>query len=256
MLTRLLKCPNNFKSTPYLKSILDQDVKINSFAFNTGHVELSLFENNYNISVHSNKYHIYEFWRCLLNSPDSLLHSIEYLHENMNDRDVLFYKNNWNKTFKDPYDRAALFYLLNRYSQHGAFTRNAVDKNNLSYLNLRTFKKASHSIKELKLVYDQNDNYSDSFSHFGSDDLIMLPVGLYEQNFLKHKKLKTSDAYDFDHNELKKILLKKEQKIILIYKYNKLIDDLYKRKVYIDQFGLKTENPKKAEDVIITNFEL
>lgn len=256
MLTKLLKCPNNFVSANFLKSNIDKDMKINSFAFNSGHLELELLQSGHNITVYSNEYYIYEFWRCMINSPHHLLNKIKFMHDSVPMSLMLDHKNNWKRTIKEPYARAAIFYLLNRYSENGSFTRTRIAKENLSFLNLRVFENCIDDLNNIELVYDENDCFTNSFAHFSKDQILMVPAGRYEENLFKHKRVKTADSHDIDHMELKNLILNERQKIILIYKHNKFIENLYDHKIYIDKFGRRVDKLETAEDVIITNFDL
>jgi len=254
MLKNLLKCPNNFVSSTYLKNKLLDDDKINSFAFSTGHIELDLFQNNYDISVYSNRYYVWEFWKCMINSSESVLHMVKYFHNELTPRDVVHYRDKWLTSFEDPYERAAFFYLLNRYSTDGNFSYTPVNKNNLSYLNFISFERSVSDIQMLDLHLDKQKDFSNSFKFLDCDSVLMIPVGRQKNNFLKHKNVTSPETYVFNHQKMKEYLLSERQKVILIYKYSNFTDKFFDNKTYISKFGTITENPELAEDLIVSNF--
>ena len=42
--------------------------------------------------------------------------------------------------------------------------------------------------------------------------------------------------------------------MVLVYKYDKFVDEYYDNKTYINKLGFVTENPELAEDLIVSNF--
>jgi hypothetical protein len=254
MLKTLLKCPNSFVCSRFIKDKLPNEEKISSFAFCSGHIELDLFQNNYDISVFSNRYYVWEFWKCMINSAESVLDTAKHFHKVLTPRDIQHYRDNWLISFEDPYERAALFYLLNRYSENGNFSYSEVDKNNLSYLNFVSFERSMSNVRLLDLHLDKRKDFSKSFKLLDSDSILLIPVGVQRNGFLKNKNVTTPETYVFDHQKMKEYVLSERQKVILIYKYSDFTDKFFENKTYISKFGTITENPELAEDLIVSNF--
>ena len=254
MLKTLLKCPNSFVCSNFIKDKLLKEEKINSFAFCTGHIELDLLQSNYDISVFSNRYYVWEFWKCMINSAESVLDMAQYFHRTLTHLDIQYYRDKWLTSFEDPYERAALFYLLNRYSENGNFSLSEVNKNNLSYLNFISFERSMPATQMLDLHLDKKKDFCDSFKKLDPSSVLLIPVGIQKNNFLITKNVTTPETFEFDHKKMKEYVLSERQKAILIYKYSDFTDKFFENKTYISKFGTVTENPELAEDLIVSNF--
>jgi hypothetical protein len=254
MLKTLLKCPNRFVCLNFVKDKLSNEEKINSFAFCAGHIEIALKQSNYDISVFSNRYYVWEFWKCMINSAESVLDMAKYFHESMSPHDIQYYRDRWLTSFEDPYERAAMFYLLNRYSENGNFSLSQVSKNNLSYLNYISFERSIPYTHLIDLHLDKQSDFCDSFKTLDPSSVLLIPVGIQKNNFLKTKNVTTPETYVFDHQKMKEYVLSERQKVILIYKYSDFTDKFFENKTYISKFGTITENRELAEDLIVSNF--
>ena len=249
-----LKCPYNFVSANFLKEKLSVEDKINAFALSAGTIEFDLYLNGYDITLFSNQYFVWEFWKCLQNSPHTLLSSIKFFHKNLRTSDIGHYRDKWYQQHEDPYHRAAIFYLLNRYSDNGHFSYSEITKHNFSPLNLRTFENFAPAAKDIEMIYDNQRDFADSFEHLEESSVLLIPIGEYKKTFLKSKNVRSSETYYFNHQRIKEYLLSERQKVILIYKYNDFTDKFFENKKYISKFGTVTENPELAEDLIVSNF--
>jgi site-specific DNA-adenine methylase len=256
MLMTPLKCPHNFVSLGYLKENLSRDTPIDCFAFRDGSIEIGLMADNFKITAFTNLYHVWEFWRCLLNSPETLLSNIEFFHKNIKDNELAHYRQKWFVQLTDPYQRASVFYLLNRYSQNGLFSQTEVTKHNFSKLNILSFERFAPIVKNLNLVFDNQNDFTDSFRHLKKDHVLFLPIGKRINKLLKFKNIRSPETFYFNEDKIFKHLEGNEQKVILLYKYDTSIDKFNFNKTYINKFGFRTENTDLAEDVIITNFDL
>ena len=249
-----LKCPHNFVSTSYLKEKITTEHKINAFALSAGTIEFDLWENGHDLTLFSNQYFVWEFWKCLQNSPHSLVYNIKYFHNNLKVSEIGFYRNRWYTKFTDPYQRAALFYLLNRYSETGHFSHSEVTKHNFSPLNLQTLERFAPVVKTIEMIYDNQRDFTVSFGHLEPSSVLLVSAGEYKQAFLRGKNVRSPETYYFNHEKMREYLLSKRQKVVLIYKYNHFTDKFFNNKTYINKFGFVTENPELAEDLIVSNF--
>ena len=255
MSNNLLKCPDRYVSFEYLRDKLPQDCKIKSYALKSGHIELSLYHNGYDIIPHTNRYFVYEFWKCINNSHESLYSTIKYFHKNLSISDIGFYRDNWYYHFDDPYERAAIFYLLNRYSMDGSLNCIDISKHNFSKLNLLEFEKLCPHIKSLNFCFDGDENLINCFNKVPEDNIIIVPVGKMKRTYLLKKNIITIDKSTFNHENLKSFIDSQKIKCMLIYKYDKYVDKFYENnKTYINKLGFVTENPELAEDLIVSNF--
>tara|TARA_R110002124_G_scaffold66722_1_gene181484 strand:+ start:65 stop:877 length:813 start_codon:yes stop_codon:yes gene_type:complete len=254
MLKTPLRCPDQFVSTEFIKDKIPIDCKINSFALGAGTIELSLIDSGYDITVCSNLYYVWEFWKCLITDPYKLFHNIEYNHKTLNSNDLAFYRNNWTRKFDSPFQRAALFYLFNRYSEDGDFTSSELSKHNFSPLNIRSLENFIESSANINLKLDRSLDFTDSIKLLPSENILIIPVGRCKNTILKPRASTSPNKYFFNHKNLREHIDNREQKILLIYKYNDYVDKMYNDKVYINKFGKATENRDLAEDMIVVNF--
>lgn len=251
-----LKCPHNFVSLDFLKDTLDKNVPIDCFAFRGGSIEISLMLDNFDITAFTNLYHVWEFWRCLINSPENLMMNIEFFHKNIKEKELAYYKQKWFIQFTNPYQRASVFYLLNRYSENGLFSQSELTKHNFSKLNVLSFERFAPLVKDLNLIYDNQTDFTNSFAHLNKEHLLFLPMGKKNNKLLKSKNVRSPETFYFNEDKIFDYFKKSDQKIILLYKYDESIDKLDFNKIHITKFGTRTTNTDLAEDTIIANFDL
>ena len=251
-----LKCPHKFASLDYLKDNLDVTTPIDCFAFGSGAMEFGLMRHGFNVTAFTNLYHIWEFWRCAITSPMNLIGKAEFFHENMDDKQVAYYRDNWYKQFTDPFQRASIFYLLNRYSDDGIFSYSELTRHNFSKLNIVSFERFIPFLQNLNLIYDNQVDFTNSFEHLNSENILFISIGALKHKLLKSKEARTPETYYFNHEKIHEYFDSKRQKVILLYKHNSLVEKLPFNKTYINKFGIKTENSEFAEDTIVANFDL
>ena len=255
MLKTLLKCPNRFVSTVHIRQKLQPGCKISAFGLNSGSVEMDLFEKGYDITFYSNRYWIYEFWKCLSNSPDTVISAIKFFHKNLTDHDVLYHKDRWYEHFEDPYERAALYYLLNRYSDEGRLYSVRITKDNFSPFNLNFLEKHAYAAKNLRLFYLDEEDLVSKFNKLSSGNIILLPIGKFKRNVIVKKNTHSINTPTYNQDDLKNYFNSKTHKMILLYKYDMYVDKFFQdNKTYINKLGFATDNPELAEDLIVSNF--
>lgn len=253
MLNTLLKCPNKFVSSAFLKNFLNKDNNIKTYGLRSGHIETDLHTAGLNITMVCNRYHVWEFWKCFIEVPERLLNTIEYYHREMKTGDLSYFKDNWYKMFEDPIERAAMFYLFNRYSISGATNCFEISKHNFSKFNIASFEKAIPFAKSLKVKFTANEDFVDSFKNIKDDATVLVPIGKLKLDQVLKKETRSIDTANYDLHSLKEYISLSERKTLLIFKYNKQIDLFFDNKIYINNYGIVTEDPNLAEDLIVTN---
>jgi hypothetical protein len=228
--------------------------KINSHALNAGDIEMRLLEAGHHITMHSNLYYIWEFWNCLNTEPYRIYHNAEYYHKQLRASDLVFYRDSWTRKFEDPYQRSALFYLFNRYSDNGDFASCELSKYNFSPLNLRSFDRFIQNLDTLDLKLTKEKDLTDDIRTLDDSKVLMIPIGYCSNTFLKPRSSSSPVRYFFNHTALREHIDKKNHKILLVYKYNDYVDSMYDEVIYINKFGKVTNNRELAEDMIVKNF--
>lgn len=114
-----LRVPSReFKCLSLLKKLIPLESVVHSFLMFDGGLELALSHDGRYVVGHTNKYVIHEFWRCVQADPDRIATVAEYFQPIEDENVFYLLQENWPK-YHDPYIRAALFLLLNRYSENG-----------------------------------------------------------------------------------------------------------------------------------------
>ena len=251
-----LKSPNNFICAEVLKNIISKDVKIDSFWFLSGQLELSLYNNGYDVTFFTNKFFVWEFWQHLKNNHEVFIGNIKYVHDNLEDRDLVYIKDTWTTFFDDSDLRAALFYLLNRYSTNGIFTRNEIMKTNFSPLNLRQLNLLAPLIENAEFRYHNQEDFCDFIEADNEDNLYLIPATEYKYKVLKNNIIKNKEEVYFNHERIFKLLKNSDKKILAIYKYNQFVEKMHENKILIDRSGQRTNNRNLAEEIVFYNFSL
>jgi hypothetical protein len=249
-----LKEPNEFVSSHVLKNIIPPDVPIKSYAFFSGQIEFPLLKKRENVTFLTNKIAIYDFWKHLLAKPDVVALHAEAMHKQTTHGTIETYQREL-LTYREPYMRAAIFYLLNTYSDDGNVSFGTYDLNNYNPLSLRRLRDLIKNPYELELKYYPATYVEEGLHYADSEDLIFIPVGAYHPSLLLTGLSEGFDTYAFNHQQLQKTLSGMENKFVLCYKYHPSLRDLYSgfNLTYVNKYGSSTRRPDLAEDVIITN---
>ena len=253
MLNTLLKCPNKFVSSAFLKQFLNTETSIKTYGLKAGHIETDLHLAGFDVTMTTNRYFVWEFWNCVIKNPWGLRNAIEYYHRETNTGDLGYFRENWFTLFRKPEDRAANFYLLNRYSTSGTLQCKNLSRHNFSKFNLVSFENSIPLMESLKLSFTSHEDLVSSFEEIDNDLVILIPVGKMSRDYILKKEVKTLDTANYDFDKIKDYMNKDENKMVLVFKYDKYTDRFFDNKIYINKFGVVTENPDLAEDLIVTN---
>jgi hypothetical protein len=250
-----LKEPNNFVSAHVLKSIIPPDIPIKSYAFFSGQMEFPLLKKRERVTFLTNKIAIYDFWKHLLDKPEVVALHAEAMHKQTTQGTIEAYQREL-LTYREPYMRAAIFYLLNAYSDDGSVSFGTYDINNYNPLSLRRLRELVKNPYEIELKYYPATYVEEGLHYAESEDLIFIPVGVYNAPLLITGLSEGFDTYAYNHQQLHNTLSEMENKFVLCYKYSPRLRDLYARfnLTYVDKYGNSTRHHHRAEDVIITNF--
>mgnify|MGYP003663919522 FL=1 len=128
-----------------IKEIIPKGSVIQAYPFYDGAIEFSLCESDrYVIGVTKSPV-VHEFWRYAMKDPKKVSLIADKMYPNLNKNTFDLLRKNWH-SYKDPYVRSALFFLLNRCSSLGMITHGELDTTNynpISINELRTFEIAN-----------------------------------------------------------------------------------------------------------------
>jgi|TARA_Y100000310_G_scaffold285455_1_gene308919 site-specific DNA-adenine methylase len=245
----------DFKCLGILKRMIPVGSVVHSFLFYNGALEFGLSESQRFVRAHTNRYVVYEFWKCVLENPKRISemvsgNALRFGNENM----FHLLQESW-PTFADPYLRASLFYILNRCSDQGLISTGKMDIKNFNALaisHLRNFK-----VQNFHLDFIKENEIFDKIPPTINADYLLLPAGRFDYNFFDTGKSRGFETTIIKHKEIAEQLKEmNNQKWILIYKNHPQVFELYKNHNIIktDQYGKQTSDIEQARDVIIANF--
>ncbi len=252
-----IKDPNNFVSSEVLKQIIPKDRKLNSFLLFSGEIEFPLYADGYDICLNTNKYVIYEFWHCARNDSNNIANQALGIHKRTHPQSIYHYQDQW-PTYRDPYLRSALFYLLNRYSPTGTISHGEVRRDNFSLLSVETLKRFDYFCKDLELHYHKDEYFLDGLNKVDKSDVVLLPIGKYSYNLIGKHTYKGYETYHIDHGAIKQKLNELGNDFVLIYKnHPRLLEEFRNfNHLFVNKFGKITNRVNLADDVIITNMSI
>tara|TARA_Y100000310_G_C20527930_1_gene736997 strand:+ start:228 stop:992 length:765 start_codon:yes stop_codon:yes gene_type:complete len=245
---------NNFKALSVLKDTIPKGSVVDSFLFFSGEVELNLAESERFVIAHTNKYVIYEFWKCAMEDPVRIAEISEFIYPIGDEKLFHVFQEDWPK-YKDHFTRSALFFLLNRCSESGWISAGKFDDMNFTPIALSHLKKFSS--KNFFLTLDKADTLNDALATSTmKGEYLLLPIGKFDYNFFEYGKSKGYEMTTIFHKELCEHLRDVEKKWMVLYKTHPQLFKLYKDHniTMIDKYGRKTADRDSSEELIIANF--
>lgn len=250
-----LKSPlSDLKSVSAIKSMIPRGSAVHTALLYDGNLELGLSEHAF-VVAHTNKYVVYEMWRCLIEDPQRVAAFVEHMHP-IEDKNVFYLlQENWPK-YPDPFVRAGLFILLNRYSDTGLISSGDMNVENYSPLAVVDLKKAVPP-SNLYLALDDEGDFLEPFKNLDSRcDYLVLPLGRYKIDLLMSNGKETHEETKVDHEKVYDFFKTSDNKTYLVYEYSTAVVNKYKgyNQHIVDKWGRQTESDKFAKELIVANF--
>ena len=161
---------------------------------------------------------------------------------------------NWPK-YHDPYIRAALFLLLNRYSENGQISYGKFTPERYRPTDLVSLKKVGFHNLHLRL--DQEEDFLDSIQNIsGRCDTVVVPAGTYSFNYLEDGRSEGFEDTRIYHKKIQKFLNETDKRMMLIYTAAPIVEKAYKDATlyFVDQWGRQVDSGSSASEVIVANF--
>ena len=255
MLVTPIKDPHNFRCAAALKKIVPRRATVNVPLFFSGNLEFALSSSGRRVHAITNKYVIYEFWKCAFHDPHRIIKISEHLFKNR-DKNMLYYlQEDWPK-YRDPYLRSSLFFLLNRFSSTGYQSHGELDYDNYNPIALNRLKKLNDNNFTLELI--AADNFLEKLKEISTKDYILMPIGAFSFNFFEHGKNEGWETTKVNHTLVRDFLKETDSKTILVYKKHGALESFFKgfNKLYSNKYGNATTDISEAEEVLIANFRI
>lgn len=213
-----------------------------------GSIELACARNNIKVFGYDIFSPLIEFWQCLMSNPVKLANIVEKYHPLSKSKFYNLQKTQ-NKS-KSKYERAGIFYVLNRSSFSGSTLSGGMSPgharfNKAAINRIRSFRIENFTVQKLDFR-DSLPKHQDAFVYL--DPPYMIAHKLYGVKGNTHK--------NFDHEELAKIL-KNRDNWILSYNNSESVHKLYSEYTfyYPDwKYGMSSE--KKSSEVLILSHDI
>ena len=245
---------NAFKSAKVLKEIFPANSIIESYLLYSGAMEVELARSNRFVIAHTNRYPTYEFWWMAKNKAFRVGSLAESVFQTMPEPMLYKFQENWFEQ-RDPYYRAALYYILNRCSDVRSVSCGKVSKESLRPYSFESFKKF-----ELDNFYVLLDKFDDVCQCVAASDtksdFKFFPIGPYRVKLLESEYSGTAEQSLINHQNLYRMLKAANYKWATLYKKHRKLFKKYKdyNIIMVDKYGNRTLQQDNCEDVIVTNF--
>lgn len=243
----------DYKSTEYLKSIIEPEKVVDTFLFYSGKIEFNLAQASRIVRGHTNRYVVYEFWHCVQEDPSRVVEIAEHLHNRRDPITSVYLQDSWYK-MKDHYVRAALFFLFNCYSDEGLVSSGDISYRRFNPLLFNRIKNCS--FENLRLNFYKDEDMLQGIDYLEGGDYLVLPLGKFSYNLFEEGKSYGVEATPVDHQTTKLKFDNLKRKTLVIYKYHREVVELYGNHniTMIDKYGKQTLDEKKCEELVIANF--
>ena len=194
--------------------ILKKGDVIDYYPFFSGELPSKLTSSERFVIGHTENYIVYEFWACLKKDPLRIAQIAESFFPNLNENTFDILKKNW-YSYKDPFVRSALFFLLNRCSSAGMITHGEFDTKNFNSFALRDLKSFSHDNMHINLLKEK------SIIDF-KENIVVINGGKYQRSFLHNEKVLGLEETDLHHDFLLKNL--KNSKSLFVFSFHPFLN--------------------------------
>ena len=213
---------------------------------------------NRSVIANTNKYVIYEFWRCMLDDPGRVASIASFLDKSImgTTNDIAIAAQERWAEYKDPYVRAALFFLLNRYSENGQVSSGGIDTDRLNPIVIHRLK--NFKAKNLYLNFNKQENFLVSEKSSLKIDYNMISAGKFSYNFFEEGKSRGYENTQVEHKPIRQFLKATDDKTFLLYEFHPALKKFYSdfEIVHLDKRGNPTSDKEQTTGTIIANFRI
>ena len=242
-----------YKCGDYLKSIIPPQSVVDTFGFYSGKLEFDLAQSDRIVRAHTNRYVVYEFWHCVQEDPARIVEMVEYLHQRRHPISSMFMQDRW-ASLRDHYVRAAMFFLLNVYSEDGRVSSGNLSFNNYNPILLNRLTQCV--FENLRINFYKDEKAIEGINYLEGGEYILLPMGKYSYNLFEEGKSYGHETTPIDHQSTKLRFDELKEKTAILYRTHPEVFKLYDSYdiKMLDGYGRLTENYDVCEEVVIANF--
>ena len=220
-----------------------------------GHIELALSSSGRVVRALTNKYVVYEFWKCAFHDPYRILKIAEFLFERRDSNMLYYLQESW-PTYKDPYLRSGLFFLLNRISESGYQSSGRLNYDSYNPVAANRLKKLNKD--NLGLFLSTNEDFMAPLSERPESEYVVIPAANFSYNLFEHGASKGWETTIVDHTAVKDFLTSTDKKTVAIYKNHGALDSFFGgfSKIYLNEYGVPVKDLSQASEVLVANFRI
>jgi len=205
---------------------------------------IKLSESDRFVVAHTPNYVVYEFWACVMQDPDRVSKIAEAFYPNLNENTFDILKKNW-YSYKDPFVRSALFFLLNRCSNLGMITHGELDTKNYNAFALRDLRGFKVDNMHVNFLGEKKIEEFDK-------NISIINAGKYRVSFLENEQILGEEETEIKHRQLLKNM-KSHRSVIVFKAHRALLKTPGYDKVLLDQYGRQTTDFEQTKEIILHN---
>tara|TARA_R110002110_G_scaffold169909_1_gene371837 strand:- start:18 stop:701 length:684 start_codon:yes stop_codon:yes gene_type:complete len=226
---------------------------LHSFLFYDGAIEFNLAKDTRFIIAHTNRYVVYEFWKCAMLDSTKLSEIAGDFFPVENKKMFQVYQDTFTENM-DLFLRSALFFVLNQCSDNALVSSGALKNTECNPLNFSYLKNFSPS--NFHLEFDNKDDFMDGIKKVDDEDYILLPIGRCTSNLFEEGKPAGIEEVKVYHKKIKEFFETTDKKVILLYYASPRVFKWYKDSniTMINKWGTKTNKRSECKEVLIANF--
>tara|TARA_R100001510_G_C7650900_1_gene208459 strand:- start:658 stop:1401 length:744 start_codon:yes stop_codon:yes gene_type:complete len=237
---------NKTNSISKIKELIPKGTVVQTYPFYDGGIEFSLSESDRFVIGTTKSNVVAEFWKYVLIDSKKICLIAEKIFPTLNENTFDLLKKNW-FSYKDPYVRSALFFLLNRCSSLGMISHGDLNTDNYNVLSLSELKLFEINNFEILLI-DEAESYK-STQH---TEINLFNPGSYYFDALNTEQVIGLEESLFKHNDNLKTFANKPS--IFIYKFHpRLLKFKGYAKILLDKNGRETNDVSRTKEIILHN---
>jgi len=250
-----IRDPFKSMASSTLQEIIPPASKINFFNLYGGFLESNLGASDRVVVANTNRYVIYEFWKCALENPNQIADVVKFMRERelLNSYTLEVLQDQW-AFYKNPYLRAALFFLLNNCSTGGRVSTGTADERAFSPFALTALRSFAPGLFYLNF-YDKLEVLDFDFEDLRTD-FVVFSLGKFSYNLFEHGTYAGLEEVRINHRQMRTFLNHTSHKTLFLYEMHPHLPKFYKdhKVIYLDVYGRPTTDAAKAREVIVANF--
>ena len=235
---------NQTNSFSVITKLIPKGSVVDYYPLYSGDLPMKLSEADRFVVAHTPNYVVYEFWKYAMQEPEKISKIAESFYPSLNENTFDILKKNW-YSYKDPFVRCALFFLLNRCSSLGMITHGRLDTKNYNSFALRDLK--ALKIENMHINLLKNKKIEDFNKNFA-----VVNAGKYRASFLENEQMLGEEETEIKHSRLLNSM--GDSRAIFIFKpHAALLKNKVYEKTMLDLNGREITDFTKAKEIILHN---